>query len=253
MTGTAFLNTFSDSAIRESLSRLGNLGGTIEIETSCLYPSFEPVMVNIEPCSRGFKVHDNGQAERLAWLHGKNEKQARKVISNATKEFLLEEKNGEIFIFVENLEWMKSSILAVANCSAKALETIMAKKEAFLESSIAELLDDQVRNLGIQDLFSISKGHTLVGSSGKAHHFDIILNSKTSEAKVLVNSVTAHHASIAHRFTAFADLVNSGHSKSRNIAVFQDEMGTSDKSLMLQVASLVPLQSVSKDTFIGLS
>lgn len=173
--------------------------------------------------------------------------------STATKEFLLEEKNGEIFIFVENLEWMKSSILAVANCSAKALETIMAKKEAFLESSIAELLDDQVRNLGIQDLFSISKGHRLVGSSGKAHHFDIILNSKISEAKVLVNSVTAHHASIAHKFTAFADLVNSGHSKSRNIAVFQDEMGTSDKSLMLQVASLVPLQSVSKDTFIGLS
>jgi len=249
MTRTSFINSFSLSSIEKSLSAFNEDISTIKFETTCLYPSFEPVEINIEPTARGYRVHDGGQAYNLAWLHGKNKKHILNVISKTAFEFSLDTKNGEIYSIVENLEWMKPSILAIANCSAKALEAIISKRISFVENTMLEHLGKKVRTVEIRKRFNIELETELKGYSGKTHKFDLVLSSKNSEKSFLINSVTPHHASIAHRFTAFADIVRNGHPRDNNLAVFQDELAVNDSSLMLQVANLAPLSSISDETF----
>ncbi|MBY5591324.1 hypothetical protein HFO49_28295 [Rhizobium leguminosarum] len=209
------------------------------IATHCLYPSFESVHVYVVKDGDAFIVHDGKGAYHAAWAHGRDERAIAKALgSEAAHYHLVVEKNR---LELRNVAagWLRPAILAVANASASAANFVMARA-AFAAD------DDLVAKIGaiLSRKISpsrIAKDYIIRGSSGGDRHFDYAVRGHDGY-DLLVNGITSHHASYAAKYVAFSDVETD---VSNKIAVRDAPLKTDVESLMLKVATIVPLTALA--------
>lgn len=214
-----------------------------QVETTCTFPSFERVKVYISKTGDSFRVHDNGSAFASAWGHGRNDKIIKKALVKEAVRFHLKLDN-DIFV-AENVgaDWLLGAILAVANAASKsaysAVDHIVAATEADLVARIYTALRKVV------PMEKITREYELNGNSGKMHHFNFGIGGFESRL-LLIDAVSPHHSSIAHKYTAFSDVKASMGSSMIGFAVYERSLNAEDASLMRQVADLVPIAVISE-------
>ena len=100
--------------------------------THCLYPSFTPVAVFVTKLGDGYRVTDGGQALRVAWDHGRDNAQAKRMVAQEAGRYHLSVTDeGALVATVPSIEWLRSAILAVANASAGAANATLGKLTNF--------------------------------------------------------------------------------------------------------------------------
>lgn len=215
----------------------------LRIDTSCMLPSFKRVRVFVVAVGNGFKVHDNGCAFQSAWEHGRNEKLIKKALVKEANRFRLKLEN-EVFVSeVLSKEWLPSAVLSVANAASKAAYSAVDHIVAATEANLADRI-----YLALREVYSesaITREFILDGNSGKSHKFDYAVGDLDKRI-LLVDAVSPHHSSIAHKYTAFSDVKAALGSSMLGFAVFDKQLELEDASLMRQVADLVPISSVSE-------
>jgi len=216
-----------------------------QIETTCTFPSFERVRVYISKAGDSFRVHDNGSAFASAWDHGRNDKIIRKALAKEAARFHLKLDN-EIFV-AENVsaDWLPSAILAVANAASKSAYSAVDHIIAATEADLVARIYASLRHVVPTD--QITREYELHGNSGKMHHFDFGIG-KFESRLLLIDAVSPHHSSIAHKYTAFSDVKAALGSSMIGFAVYERALHPEDAALMGQVADLVPIGVVSEGT-----
>ncbi|MDB2391088.1 hypothetical protein N9X12_07715 [Alphaproteobacteria bacterium] len=236
------------SEIQASIANMSKLhieGDAICVVTHCLYPSFEPVKVYITDTKSGFRISDKFGAISCASDHGQNKHTTQRQFDKIASKFHTKTKAGEIYAEIPSIEWIPSAVLAVANGSAAVAENTISKVIKNAERSIRDAIE-LVFAKPIYRTLSIDKDVEIVGSSGKSYQFDFRLKHQNQNRQMIIAGVTAHHSSISHRYTAFADVINGGSDRANNIAVFDKGPQNTDNILMSQVADLVPVKSIDK-------
>lgn len=207
------------------------------VVTHCLYPSFEPVEVFVTRYGNGYLVNDGGGAAAAAWLHGRDE--ISKVLARESARFGVACKDNVVEGRVESIDWLRASILAVANASAaaaiSALERVAVAAERVLADKIYEGLTRSIPSS------SIAREYEHRGSSGKRWRYDFAAT--VSDSLLLVNAVAPHHVSVSAKYVAFADIA-SAEERTAKLAVYGRKLETEDAALITQVATLVPVTSV---------
>ena len=87
----------------------------------------------------------------------------------------------------------------------------------------------------------IAKDFAVRGASGGERHFDFAIRGKDGD-DLLVNGITSHHASYAAKYVSFSDVELD---VSNKFAVRDAPLKTDVESLMLQVATIVPLTALA--------
>lgn len=231
--------------VKERLARLYTCRDTaagVAVSTSCLLPSFTQLSVFVLPFGDGFLVHDAGAAFASGWEHGRDEPLIRKMIEREAKRFNLKVNGVNLAVEAKSGEWLPSAILAVSNASAMAARAVVDHVVAAAEAGLVEKIYQALR-LVYPDP-RILREFAVDGQSGKSHKFDFAVGDPTQKI-LLVDGVTPHHSSIAHKYTSFADVKNALNGCVTNFAVFERPLDDDDVSLMQQVADLVPIQAVS--------
>ena len=209
------------------------------IAMHCLYPSFENVRVFIGKAGDGFTVHDGAGAYNAAWLHGREAELIGKSLEDAAHRFHIYVSGKALVARVENIQWLTSAMLSVANASAiaahDAVDKIVAAQEEALVDRIGRTLSE------IVPARNVSKNVSIKGLSGGLRHFDFVLN-RESPRPILINSVTPHRNSIAAKYVSFSDTSGDRHSK---VAVHDRDLETGDIALLQQVADVMPLASLT--------
>lgn len=216
-----------------------------ELSTHCLYPSFEPVSVFLHGTGP-IKVTDGGNAYRIAWDHGRDERLIRQALSRQAQKFGADLNGVVIESSVPSVEWLASATMAVANASAhaahSAVEKIVAASEGALKHQVAAILAkiDHPK-------FPVVSEYSIFGKSGKQHRFDFAISDKDRNMTLLIDTVTPHHVSISAKFVAFSDASGDDQRFTR-FAVFDSPLMRDDAALLRQVADLVPVGSLQEGT-----
>jgi hypothetical protein len=217
----------------------------LRVATMCLYPSFDQVHIHVVKVQEGFFVHDGGGAYRSAWDHGRNDDLIRKVINREASKLSLLVDNFTLGAKVKSVEWLPSAMMAVANASAfsakSAVERVVAAMEEELSAKIFVALKRIVAEPQIQREFVV------IGQSGKEHRFDFAVK-KSNGRFLLLDAISPHHSSIAHKYVSFADMKAVTDDGSDRFAVYERPLSADDASLIVQVAQLVPLSAVTEGT-----
>jgi hypothetical protein len=209
------------------------------VATHCLYPSFEAVHVYVAKVGDGYHVHDGRGAYETARLHGRDASFAMKAISDETAHFHLETSERSIVANVASSEWLESAILSVANASALAANRAIARSSAAAEVALVDRIEEMLsREFGAK---SYKKNFNARGKSGKEHQFDFAVRDGF-EFSLLISGVAPHPSSIAAKYVAFADTEADMESK---FIVYDRPLETGDTALLQQVASIVPITSLS--------
>ena len=233
----------SCNEIRAALSGFGVCDETPDgsrIATHCLYPSFEAVRVFVVRVGDGYKVHDGSGAFLSAWLHGRDEGLITKILKVECSKFHLGLIGRSIVADVHSNEWLTSAILGVANASAAAAHAAVSR----FVTAAEEALVDRI-NQSLSEAFGpngFSKGVDIVGKSGGRRHFDFSIHG-ASLGDILINGVSPHHGSVSAKYVSFADAEGD---QDRKFAVFDKTLGTDDVALLQQVASIMPISSLSQ-------
>lgn len=216
-----------------------------QIETTCTFPSFERVKVVVSKSGDNFRVHDNGRAFASAWEHGRNDKIIKKALCKEAARFHLKLENDTFIAEDVSADWLPSAILAVANAASKsaynAVDHIVAATEADLVMRIYAALRE------IMPADKISREYELHGESGKTHHFNFGIM-RLERHILLIDAVSPHHSSIAHKYMAFSDVKAALNGLMIGFAVYERNLLPDDAALMRQVADLVPISVVSEGT-----
>ena len=213
------------------------------VSTHCLYPSFDPVNVYVVRFGDGFRVHDGGGAERASWLHGRDDKLTTRMLNRYAQRYDLTQSNGVLTGDAATIDWLYSVILAVANASAAAANATVEHVVAAAESSLRERVFQALSRTAGEK--SVREEFPFMGQSGKEHRFDFGIV-RADRAPILIDTVTPHHTSIAHKYVAFADVSSAGISGLEKLAVYDKALESDDASLMRQVADLVPFASLDR-------
>ena len=214
----------------------------LRIATSCLYPSFSQVFVFIVKLGDGYKVHDGGGAYACSWELGREPALIKRILSQESQRNRIRVDDGVFVADAVSAEWLPSAILSVANASAFAARAIIDHVVAAAEADLSEKIFQALRLVYPEP--SIKREFHLVGNSGKTHLFDFAVGDPDKRI-LLLNAVSPHHSSIAHKYTAFSDVKSLLDGAAHGFAVFDRPLEADDASLMQQVADLVPVASVS--------
>lgn len=209
------------------------------LATHCLYPSFETVFVYVVKVGDGYRIHDGRGAYEAALLHGRDPTAAEHAILRETSRFHLEHKERAIVANVVSPEWLQSAILAVANASSLAATRAVARAIAAAEVALTDRIEEMLsRAFGAA---AYRRNFAVRGKSGKEHQFDFAVKNDL-EYSLLISAVAPHHTSIAAKYVAFAD---TDAEMRRKFAVYDRPLETGDTALLQQVASIVPLVSLT--------
>jgi hypothetical protein len=209
------------------------------IFTHCLYPSFDPVPVYVVKFGEGFIVHDGGMAKTIAWEHGRDFAIASRYLNEQAQRYGLEAEDGRLSVTIETAEWLTSAILAVANAAAaaanEAVEHIARSSMVVLHDAIEKAL------IGRFARSRVTVGAKRRGASGREYEFDFAVHD--AGRTVLVDAVTPHAVAINSKYTAFADV--SQLLETRGLVVFDRPLEPADKTLLSNVADVVPFKSLT--------
>ena len=211
--------------------------------THCLYPSFDPVVVYVVRFGDGYRVHDGGGADRAAWLHGRDEQLIRKMIGRQAARFGLSVINGALTGDVPDATWLLSAILSVANASAAAANAALERAAVAAELDLVERVFGVLRKRFGEE--NVKREVLVIGHSGKQYEFDFSIP-RPDKPPILIDTVVPHHASIAHKYVAFADVAADGTQVPDRWAVYDKPLESDDASLMRQVADLVPFANLGR-------
>lgn len=213
------------------------------VKTSCLLPDFTQVSVYVVGHGDGFIVHDGGAAFNEAWLQGRDEQLVRKIAQREASRFRAHVEENSITVKVSAADWLPMAVLAVANAVSttvrSAVDHVVAAHEAGLVQKIYMALS------GLYGIESVKKEFVIEGQSGKDHKFNFAIGNPAQRI-LLVDAISPHHSSVAHKYTAFSDVRNAYGDAALGFAVFDKPLDPDDIALMQQVASLVPLASVQE-------
>lgn len=229
----------------KEMSRISVSEQAVVVETHCLYPSFERVKVTVEKSADGYWVRDDFGAFDCAWKHGQNKKAIERQVALAAAKFHADARDGEISVKAKDISWVPSAILAVANGSAMAANVSVSKLVKSTEKLIRDTMKTAFASPHYRH-FHVASDVEIKGGSGKLYNFDFRLKSRTSDKQMIFAGISAHHSSISHRYTAFADILNGEASLGDNFAVFEENPPNEEKILMQQVAAFVPVSSLSR-------
>jgi hypothetical protein len=211
------------------------------IITHCLYPSFNPVAVYVVRFGEGFIVHDDGEAKAMAWEHGRDDRVTSRYLNEQAQRYALAYERGRLSVTVQNGDWLAPAILAVANAACAAVNQAVAhiarSSMIVLQDAIYEAL------LAKYDKERVIKEPSRVGASGRTYEFDFGV--QEAGRLVLIDAVTPHAISINTKYTAFADvgrLIGN-----RGLAVFDRPLASEDKTLLSDVADVVPFKSMTAE------
>lgn len=207
--------------------------------THCLYPSFEQVAVFVRRSSdHGYMVTDGGEAIGKAWLHGRDFQQTRRACKKAAEHFGCLFENDEICLVAPTEDWLLQAVIAVANAAAEAANEAIEKVAASTEQKLVTRIQSTVEKSPVG--FEAKLEYKTVGKSGKLHRFDLLV--KHQDINILIDVVVPFHTSIAAKYLAFSDTPQEA--KLWKYAVFDRELAQDDKSLLSNVADLLPFESV---------
>jgi hypothetical protein len=228
--------------IQTALENFGRCEDTLDgarVSTHCLYPSFETVHVYVAKIGAEYRVHDGGGAYRSAWLHGRDQHIIGRSIAAEAKRFHLINVDNSLVCPNISEEWLQSAILSVANASALAASSAVARIVAAVEEALVEKIDKVLSKTVSNE--RIARDFTMKGKSGGDRHFDFAVRDGDYYG-LLINGVSPHHTSISAKFVSFSD---SESELEQKFAVYERELETDDTALLQQVATVVPLISLS--------
>lgn len=233
----------SCSAIKEALAPFADCEATpngARILTHCLYPSFQPVAVYVVGFGKGFIVHDGGDAQAVCWAHGRDERATTRYFNEQATKHGLRYVDGNLKLVIEDPTWLASAILAVANAASGAanasVEHIARSAMVVLQDAIHQAL------IGRFAKSNVLVHPTRTGGSGRSYDFDFGVID--SGRMVLIDAVTPYAASINSKYTAFSDVMQT--LDGIGFAVFDRPLQAPEKTLLSQVAQVVPLASMTR-------
>jgi hypothetical protein len=204
------------------------------VVTHCLYPSFDPVPVFVRPWGEGYILHDGGEASATAWLHARDDKLTTRYLRQAAERYGLSYENKRIQARIASKDWLYSGIVSVSNAAAWGAHACV---DHVYRSEVEALKDRISDNLARR----FSKNHvrqevTRRGESGRTYRFDFEL--RENDFSFLIEAVTPHPASISSKYVAFSD--TRGTFYGSGLAIFDRDINSEDKTLLSQVADVVP-------------
>lgn len=209
------------------------------ILTHCLYPSFSSVAVYVVKFGEGFIVHDNGDAKAMAWDHGRDDRIATRYLNEQATRHGLKLTDGKLSVTVESAEWLASGILSVANAAAaavnSAVEHVGRSAMVMLQEAIQQAL------VGTFAKSRVSVKPTRKGHSGREYEFDFAVSD--AGRIVLIDAVTPYAISINSKYTAFSDVQKN--LDGRGFVVFERPLLAPDKTLLAEVADVVPFKTMT--------
>jgi hypothetical protein len=215
--------------------------GSAVVATHCLYPSFETVVVYVSKLGDGYRVSDNGGAVRNAWRHGRDESLTHRFLAREASRYHVTASEWALVSDVPSIDWLRAAILGVANASAAVSHAALGKVAAAVEKVLRDRIYDTLTRTA--PVAEIERDVEIVGSSGDKRHFDYGVRTGDGHS-LLLSAVAPHHSSIYAKYVAFADTKDLDGGLSR-FAVYDRPLDSGDVSLMMQVADLVPLKSLS--------
>lgn len=211
------------------------------VVTQCLYPSFDPVSVFVARFGEGYLVTDGGGAAATAWAHGRDD--LHRLLRKEAQRFCVTAVGETIQAEAKSIEWLHSAILAVANSSASAARIAVDRAVQAAEKVLSERILEALSRVVHQS--KIAADFEYRGASGKQWRADFAV--MDDGHRIIVNGVTPHHASISAKYVAFADIEDADKAIDR-FAVFERPLASADRTLLAQVAALVPVRSLSAGT-----
>jgi len=212
------------------------------LKTHCYYPSFDRVAVYVSKYGDGYRVTDAGEAAHSAFIHGRDDHAFEANLKKACTRYGTEPIEGSLVAEIKDEEWLFEAILAVANgASFAASETsnkVSARKMKELRTKIHDTLVE------IVPPHTVATEYMYRGSSGRLWKIDYAV---VEEHKpLLLKAISPDINSINSNYTTFGDIAEGERDYARRFSVFETELKQEDRSLMLQVAELVPLVSLDK-------
>lgn len=208
------------------------------IRTQCMYPSFDPVYVYVIRYGDGFVVHDGGDTCSAAWANGRDGRVVTTTLRNTANRFSIKYADGMFSAQIESLEWLRNAILAVSNAAALGAHDLVSRTAKFADADLKDHINE-VLERNVQQK-NIAREYAFVGNSGREYHFDFAVVEHHRKI-ALIDGVVPHAASIYAKFTAFSD-VGEAHG-TRRLVVYSRKLEEQDKTLLQQVADVVPFRS----------
>lgn len=212
----------------------------LRFETHCYYPSFDRVAVYVSRFGDGFRVSDGGDAASSAFIHGRDDNAFLVSMKAACTRFGVEPHGSTLLANVEDEEWLFPAILAVANAaSTAAFET---------STKVAKKVTRELRGKMLAMLGEVIPAHNIAtdyhyrGKSG--HEWRVDFAVLKTRSPLLVKAITPDGNSINANYTAFDDIFEASENHTSRFSVFDRELKSEDRMLMLRVAELVPLRSL---------
>jgi hypothetical protein len=212
------------------------------VATHCLYPSFAPVNVFVVRFGDGFRVHDGGGAVRSAWTHGRDDNLIKRMLTKQAERYEIMVIDDSLVANVSSIDWLGSAILAVANASAAAAHAALDRIASATETDLKEKILRVLKSTVPPKMLTVE--YEVAGES-KRHKFDFAVQ-EFNGSMLLLNAVAPHHISVASKYVAFSDVIHRQDIKTDRWAVHERELDRSDVSLLLQVADIVPMQSLAE-------
>lgn len=220
------------------------------VETTCLFPSFDPVSVYVIQHGDGFIVHDGGGAVHSALQHGRAVETVVAALQQQANRYGLQVKDGHLQCQCESSDWLPSAIMSVANGAAAAAQAALdgqpedGEEVSDLKSAIKESLYERFSS-------HMASGISRVGRSGKKFKFDFAVSQ--GGRTILINAISPSPMSIAFRYTAFQQV--GARSQGGAIASFDRALNGDDQLMIQEVADLVPVgalaEFVEKELHVG--
>lgn len=230
----------SEIAALKGFGKAESTPSGVRVQTHCLYPSFELVRVYVDKRGSSFLVHDGGEAAACAWAHGREYSLMAKSFEKSASKFDCSFEGNIIKSVAENEDWIRSSVIAVANAASDAANAVVSKIAPVQERGIERRVEILLSRATWRPHFV--KHEVVIGASGKAHTFDFVI--RTKARTTLIDTVVPHPSSVSAKFVAFSDTERS--SQTEKYAVYDAELETADKVLLLNVADLISLRDLEK-------
>lgn len=215
----------------------------LRVATDCYYPSFDRVFVYVSQRGTWFHVNDGGDAARNAFIHGRDDQAFDASLKRSCSRYTLKPVGSMLTAEVDSVDWLYPAILAVANGAAHAAtETSSKVSERKVKELRAKIHDTLVE---IVPSHTIATEYRYRGSSGRLWTIDYAVTEIASP--LLLKAITPDINSINSNYTTYGDIADIGQDGVSRFSVFDTDLKSEDRALMLQVAELVPLLSLDQN------
>lgn len=214
----------------------------LRLKTHCFYPSLERVSVYVSRHGDGYRISDGGEAARSAFIHGRDDQAFDASLRKACLRFGTKAADGSVLAEVKDEEWLFEAILAVANGAASAASETSTKVSARKMRELRTKIHDTL--IEIVPPHTVATEYMYRGSSGRLWKIDYAVVEE--HQPLLVKAISPDINSINSNYTTFGDIAEAERDYARRFSVFETDLKHEDRSLMLQVAELVPLVSLNR-------